>query len=123
MGRAKTFLLLIFASIFCNVYAAKEVIEIVVQVPDLGYIKGRTVETLGNLGKPKKSYHNFRNIPFAKSVSNQYRFSVRILFVCACIHYGPSMMLQGKIPWKDPEGSLQLLWGHFTWKDPSKTVN
>ena len=80
MGRAKTFLLLIFASIFCNVYAAKEVKEIVVQVPDLGYIKGRTVETLGNLGKPKKSYHNFRNIPFAKSVSHQYRFSVRILF-------------------------------------------
>ena len=87
MGRAKNFLLLIFASIFCNVYAAKEVKEIVVQVPDLGYIKGRTVETLGNLGKPKKSYHNFRNIPFAKSVSNQYRFSVSILF-CAYIHYG-----------------------------------
>ena len=84
MGRAKTFLLLIFASIFCNVYAAKEVKEIVVQVPDLGYIKGRTVETLGNLGKPKKPYHNFRNIPFAKSVSNQYRFSVRIIsFVLA----------------------------------------
>ena len=41
MGTAKTFLLLIFASIFCNVYAAKEVKEIVVQVPDLGYIKGR----------------------------------------------------------------------------------
>ena len=80
MGRAKTFLLLIFAAIFCNVYAEKEVKEIVVQVPDLGYIKGRTVETLGNLGKPKKPYHNFRNIPFAKSVSNQYRFSVRILF-------------------------------------------
>ena len=79
MGKAKTFLLLISASIFCTVYAAKEVREIVVQVPDLGYIKGRTVETLGNLGKPKKSYHNFRNIPFAKSVSHQYRFSVSYL--------------------------------------------
>ena len=35
------------------------------------------------------------------------------------VHYGPSMMSQGRIPWKDPEESLQLLWGHFTWKDPS----
>ena len=31
------------------------------------------------------------------------------------LHYGPSMMSQGKTPWKDPSQ-------HFTWKDPSKDV-
>jgi hypothetical protein len=35
------------------------------------------------------------------------------------VHYGPSMMMLKEVPWKVPEGSLQLLWGCFTWKDPS----
>ena len=52
--------------------------DVVVEVPGLGYIRGRTMETLGNLNKPKKSYYNFRNIPFAQSVSHQYRFSVSL---------------------------------------------
>ena len=37
------------------------------------------------------------------------------------LHYGLSMMSQGKTPFL--EGSLQLLWGQFTSKDPSKSVN
>ena len=38
---------------------------------------------------------------------------------CLYLHHGPSMMLQGKTPWKDPEGSMQLFCSCFTWKDPS----
>ena len=75
----KSQILFIFTNIFCYV-VGKDVEEVVVNVPDLGYIKGRTMETLGNLGRPKKSYYNFRNIPFAQSVSHQYRFSVRLIF-------------------------------------------
>ena len=51
--------------------------EPIVNLPDLGYIKGRITQTLGNLGHEKKPYYNFRNIPFAESVSGEYRFSVR----------------------------------------------
>ena len=36
------------------------------------------------------------------------------------LHYAPSMMSHGKTPWKDPQGSFQLLWGQLTWKDPLK---
>ena len=69
MGRAKTFLLLIFASIFCNVYAAKEVKEIVVQVPDLGYIKGRvsdkmSCERVGPFCRKFQSLPDFYNTIF-----------------------------------------------------------
>ena len=56
--------------------------EPIVNLPDLGYIKGRITQTLGNLGHEKKPYYNFRNIPFAESVSGEYRFSVRrILYI------------------------------------------
>ena len=51
--------------------------NVVVQLPDLGHIKGRTVKTIGNQGHPQKNYYNFRNIPFAQSVSGPHRFSVR----------------------------------------------
>jgi hypothetical protein len=48
----------------------------VVNLPDLGHVKGRIVQTMGNLDHQKKSYFNFRNIPFAQSVSGENRFSV-----------------------------------------------
>ena len=38
------------------------------------------------------------------------------------IHYGPSMMSQGKTPCRALErhlGFFQRLWGHFTWRDSS----
>ena len=47
-----------------------------VEVPNLGFIKGRVKQTLGNLEHEKKTFYNFRNIPFAKSVSGLNRFSV-----------------------------------------------
>ena len=50
--------------------------NVVVQLPELGHIKGRTVKTIGNQGHPQKTYYNFRNIPFAQSVSGPHRFSV-----------------------------------------------
>ena len=50
--------------------------ETVVEVPNLGFIKGRVKQTLGNLEHEKKTFYNFRNIPFAKSVSGLNRFSV-----------------------------------------------
>ena len=50
--------------------------NVVVQLPNLGHIKGRTVKTIGNQGHPQKTYYNFRNIPFAQSVSGPHRFSV-----------------------------------------------
>ena len=49
---------------------------VTVHLPDLGYIKGRAKQTIGNLGHEKKTYYNFRNIPFADTVSGNYRFSV-----------------------------------------------
>lgn len=49
--------------------------DVLVTLPDLGTIQGRTKETFGNLGVPKKTYYNFRNIPFAESVSLDKRFS------------------------------------------------
>ncbi|XP_059085741.1 carboxylesterase 1E-like [Tigriopus californicus] len=49
--------------------------DVLVTLPDLGTIQGRTKETFGNLGVPKKPYYNFRNIPFAESVSGPKRFS------------------------------------------------
>ena len=52
--------------------------NVVVQLPELGHIKGRTVKTIGNQGHPQKTYYNFRNIPFAQSVSGPHRFSVSI---------------------------------------------
>ena len=50
---------------------------VTVNLPELGYIQGRTVQTMGNRGREPKPYFNFRNIPFAKSVSGPHRFSVR----------------------------------------------
>ena len=50
---------------------------VTVHLPDLGYIKGRVKQTIGNLGHERKTYYNFRNIPFADTVSGAYRFSVR----------------------------------------------
>ena len=41
------------------------------------------------------------------------------------VHCGPSMMAQGKTPWKNPEGSLQLLWvlsKAFHLERPSKAI-
>ena len=29
------------------------------------------------------------------------------------VHYGPSMMSQGKTPWKDPRGGFRGVWGVF----------
>ena len=52
--------------------------SIVVNLPDLGSIRGRTVQTIGNRGREPKSFYNFRNIPFAQSVSGPHRFSVWI---------------------------------------------
>lgn len=56
--------------------AAKGEEEVLVQLPDLGHIKGRVVKTLGSGGRPQRTYYNFRNIPFAQSVSGPHRFSV-----------------------------------------------
>ena len=45
------------------------------------------------------------------------------MFPIQGIHYRPSMMSQGKTPWKDPQVSLQGSEGSFqvkyAWKDPS----
>ena len=48
-----------------------------VTLPNLGVIRGRTLMTKGNLGNDPKPFYNFRNIPFAESVSGEKRFSVR----------------------------------------------
>ena len=48
----------------------------IVTLPKLGPIRGRVHQTFGN-GVPKKDYFNFRNIPFAESVSGDKRFTVR----------------------------------------------
>jgi len=48
---------------------------VVVHLPSLGHIKGRTIKTLGNLGQEQRTFYNFRNIPFAQSVSGTHRFS------------------------------------------------
>ena len=54
---------------------AAQAAEPVVNLPNLGTIQGRVHQTFGN-GVPKKDYFNFRNIPFAESVSGNNRFKV-----------------------------------------------
>ena len=77
MWRSLTFSLAILLAAFVVNCVGQD--EPIVNLPDLGYIKGRNTQTLGNLGHEKKPYYNFRNIPFAESVSGEYRFSVREL--------------------------------------------
>ena len=50
----------------------------IVNIPDLGAIKGKEIETVGNLNYTQKAYYTFRNIPYAESVSGSKRFSVRL---------------------------------------------
>ena len=52
----------------------------VVTLPGLGTLQGRVKSTVGNLGNTPKQFYNFRNIPFANSVSGDKRFSVKLLF-------------------------------------------
>jgi hypothetical protein len=64
----------------------------------------------------------FMHLPFHERFLqlNFTQSCYHISWICNC---GPSMKSQRKTHWKDPKGSLQLLWGHFTWKDASKAVN
>ena len=67
-----------FGAIFCSTSAIKTVQnDVIITTPNLGTIVGRTKSTVGNLGKPPKTFFNFRNIPFAQSVTGDQRFSVR----------------------------------------------
>ena len=50
----------------------------IVNIPDLGAIKGKEIKTVGNLNYTQKAYYTFRNIPYAESVSGSKRFSVRL---------------------------------------------
>ena len=70
---------LVFYSAFVLAFAnglGQDEDTVTVHLPDLGYIKGRAKQTIGNLGHERKTYYNFRNIPFADTVSGNYRFSV-----------------------------------------------
>ena len=49
----------------------------IVNVPNLGTIRGKEIKTEGNLNYNQKTYHTFRNIPYAESVSGSKRFSVK----------------------------------------------
>lgn len=50
--------------------------DVVVTLPNLGTLRGRTAMTKGNVETQPKQFYNFRNIPFAESVSGDRRFSV-----------------------------------------------
>ena len=86
---------LVFYSAFVLAFAnglGQDEGTVTVHLPDLGYIKGRVKQTIGNLGQERKTYYNFRNIPFADTVSGNYRFSVSdyvidTLEVCNCLLY------------------------------------
>ena len=74
--------LLAFLAFLAHLSRSQKVVQkeeeiVVVHLPDVGHIKGRTLKTLGRTGgEEPKTYYNFRNIPFAQSVSGEFRFSV-----------------------------------------------
>ena len=49
----------------------------IIDVPNLGAIRGKAIKTVGNLNYDQKTYYTFRNIPYAESVSGSKRFSVK----------------------------------------------
>ena len=51
-----------------------------VQLGDLGTLIGKEIKTLGSLDLEPKTYYTFRNIPYAKPITQENRFSVRIEF-------------------------------------------
>ena len=53
-----------------------EVVGIQVEVPILGTIEGKEINTIGNLNNPRKTYFTFRNIPYAEPPIGEKRFSV-----------------------------------------------
>ena len=63
------------------------------------------------LEKDAKNHH--AKLHEAQGLHNEAREICMLHYIH--LHYGPSMMSQGKTPWKDPSQ-------HFTWKDPSKDV-
>ena len=82
----------------------------------------KSVKTLS----PKPPYVDLKSEPTIAKAEEQFKImfkrdDVRVFMVTSeadalllqKVHFGPSMMSQGKTPWKEP------LWGLFTWKDPS----
>ena len=62
----------------CNAVTTAQIIGgSIVDVPNLGAIRGKEIKTVGNLNYNQKTYHTFRNIPYAESVSGSKRFSVK----------------------------------------------
>ena len=52
-----------------------------VDLPVLGTLEGKEVQTVGNLNNPKKTIYSFRNIPFGEDTSYEKRFTVRKKYV------------------------------------------
>ena len=61
---------------------------------------------------------DYEDIDDNESINN-FPGKIWLFWYFRYLQYEPSMMSQGKTPWKDPWGSFQLLWGQFTWKDHS----
>eukprot|EP00095_Tigriopus_kingsejongensis_P005622 maker-scaffold335_size202896-snap-gene-1.19 protein:Tk05622 transcript:maker-scaffold335_size202896-snap-gene-1.19-mRNA-1 annotation:"hypothetical protein DAPPUDRAFT_240263" len=53
--------------------------EVLINLPKLGTLQGRMYKTVGNLANTPKDYYSFKNIPYAKSVANETRFTQPIL--------------------------------------------
>ena len=67
--------LLVSASVIQAKDHAKQEVEVLVNLPTLGTIKGREHQTVQG-----RTYYNFRNIPFAESTAGQNRFKVDTIF-------------------------------------------
>ena len=69
----------------CNAVTTAQIIGgSIVDVPNLGAIRGKEIKTVGNLNYNQKTYHTFRNIPYAESVSGSKRFSVKSISLEIC---------------------------------------
>jgi hypothetical protein len=47
-----------------------------VKIDGLGTVVGKDVMTMGNPALPPKTYHTFRNIPYAMPITQEKRFTV-----------------------------------------------
>jgi len=48
----------------------------ILNVGDLGSVLGKEIKTVGNLGRVPKTFYTFRNIPYAKRLTRELRFTV-----------------------------------------------